>query len=122
MAGEGHSRECLVARPRPGDHALNRSPDEPRPIGTTHDVTRRVLFRWKKGDAHDVETAGYHLDIPIQRINELVRGKRRISPETAWLSDGAPGTTPEFWINLQTNHDLVKGRPKRKVRQVAAAG
>ena len=41
-----------------------------------------------------------HLDIPVQRINELVRGKRGVTPETAWLLAGALGTTPEFWINL----------------------
>lgn len=63
-----------------------------------------------------------HLDIPVQRINELVRGKRGVTPETAWLLAGALGTTPEFWINLQANHDLVRNRPKRKVRQLAAAG
>ena len=63
-----------------------------------------------------------HLDIPVQRINELVRGKRGVTPATAWLLAGALGTTPEFWINLQANHDLVRNRPKKKVRQLAAAG
>ena len=62
-----------------------------------------------------------HLDIPVQRINELVRGKRGVTPETAWLLAGALGTTPEFWINLQSNHDLVRNRPKKKVRQLAVA-
>lgn len=63
-----------------------------------------------------------HLDIPVQRINELVRGKRGVTPETAWLLAGALGTTPELWITLQANHDLVRNRPKKKVRQLAAAG
>ena len=63
-----------------------------------------------------------HLDIPVQRINELVRGKRGVTPETAWLLAGALGTTPEFWINLQANHDLARNRPTKKVRQLAAAG
>ncbi len=63
-----------------------------------------------------------HLDIPVQRINALVRGKRGVTPETAWLLAGALGTTPEFWINLQANHDLVRNRPKKKVRQLAVAG
>ena len=62
-----------------------------------------------------------HLEIPVQRIKELVRGKRGVTPETAWLLAGALGTTPEFWINLQANHDLVRNRPKKKVRQLAAA-
>ncbi len=26
-----------------------------------------------------------HLGIPIQRVNELIRGKRGVTPETAWL-------------------------------------
>ncbi len=63
-----------------------------------------------------------HLGVPVQRINELVRGKRGVTSETAWLLAGALGTTPEFWINLQTNHDLARNRPRKKVRQLAAAG
>lgn len=61
-----------------------------------------------------------HLKVPVQRINELVRGKRGVTPETAWLLAGALGTTPEFWLNLQVNHDLVRARPAREVRQLAA--
>lgn len=60
-----------------------------------------------------------HLGIPVQRVNELVRGKRGVTPETAWLLAGALGTTPEFWLNLQTNHDLMKSRPSRRVRQLS---
>ena len=63
-----------------------------------------------------------HLDVPVQRINELVRGKRGVTSETAWLLAGALGTTPEFWVTLQANHDLVRNRPKKKVSQLAAAG
>lgn len=63
-----------------------------------------------------------HLDIPVQRVNELVRGKRGVTPETAWLLAGALGTTPEFWINLQSNHDLVRSRPKKKISHLAVAG
>lgn len=63
-----------------------------------------------------------HLGIPVQRVNELVRGKRGVTPETAWLLAGALGTTPEFWLNLQTNHDLAKARPTRQVHHLSAAG
>lgn len=62
-----------------------------------------------------------HLGVPVQRINELVRGKRGVTPETAWMLAGAFGTTPEFWLNLQTNYDLVRARPSRGVRQLAAS-
>jgi len=61
-----------------------------------------------------------HLGIPVQRINELVRGKRGVTPETAWLLAGAFGTTPEFWLNLQANHDLIRARAARKIRQLQA--
>jgi addiction module HigA family antidote len=63
-----------------------------------------------------------HLGVPVQRINELVRGKRGVTPETAWLLAGAFGTTPEFWLALQTNHDLVRARPARTIQPLAAAG
>ena len=63
-----------------------------------------------------------HLGIPVQRVNELVRGKRGVTPETAWLLSQALDTTPEFWVNLQTTYDLARSRPVRPVRRVAAAG
>jgi len=56
-----------------------------------------------------------HLGVPVQRINELVRGKRGVTPETAWLLAQALNTTPEFWLNLQAAHDLALNRPGRKV-------
>lgn len=62
-----------------------------------------------------------HLGVPVQRINELVRGKRGVTPETAWLLAGAFGITPEFWLTLQANHDLVRARPTRTIRQLAPA-
>lgn len=63
-----------------------------------------------------------HLGVPVQRINELVRGKRGVTPETAWLLAGAFGTTPEFWVNLQAQHDLARARPTSKVRALSRAG
>ncbi len=63
-----------------------------------------------------------HLGVPEQRINELVRGKRGITPETAWLLSQALDTTPEFWINLQTAYDLARSRPAEPVQRLAAVG
>ena len=63
-----------------------------------------------------------HIGVPVQRVNELIRGKRGVSPETAWLLSQALGTTPQFWINLQTSHDLVRRRPKRTVRKLRQVG
>ncbi|MCE9634624.1 MAG: HigA family addiction module antidote protein [Planctomycetes bacterium] len=56
-----------------------------------------------------------HLGVPVQRINEIVRGRRGVSAATAWLFSQALGTTPEFWLTLQANHDLALSRPVKKV-------
>ena len=62
-----------------------------------------------------------HLGVPVQRINELVRGKRGVTPETAWLLSQALNTTPEFWLNLQSAFDLAVSRPAKKVRRLKRA-
>jgi len=61
-----------------------------------------------------------HLGVPIQRINELVRGKRGVTPETAWLLSKAFGTTPEFWMNLQVNYDLSSTSPPKGIKRLVA--
>ena len=62
-----------------------------------------------------------HIGVPVQRVNELVRGKRGVTPETAWLLAQALGTTPEFWVSLQASHDLARNRPRRKIGRLAEA-
>jgi len=62
-----------------------------------------------------------HLGVPVQRVNELVRGKRGVTPSTAWLLAQALNTTPEFWSNLQAAHDLARSRPAAQVEPIAAA-
>jgi addiction module HigA family antidote len=52
------------------------------------------------------------LKVPLQRVNEIARGKRGVTPETALLFAAALRTSPEFWLNLQTSHDLVKARSR----------
>jgi addiction module HigA family antidote len=59
-----------------------------------------------------------HIGVSVQRVNEIVRGKRGVTPETAWLLSQALGTTPEFWLNLQNNYDLSSNRPERSVARL----
>ena len=40
------------------------------------------------------------------RIERLVRGQQAITADTALRLARVFGTTPQFWINLQTDHDL----------------
>lgn len=60
------------------------------------------------------------LTIPLNRVNELVRGKRGITPETALLLAGYFKNSAEFWMNLQTAHDLTRTRHEMRKRPVAA--
>jgi addiction module HigA family antidote len=46
------------------------------------------------------------LDVPVQRVNTLINGKRGITAETALLLAKRLKTTPEFWMNLQAAWDL----------------
>ncbi len=41
-----------------------------------------------------------------QKINDIVRGKRGITAETALRLAAVLGTTPEFWMGLQSQYDL----------------
>jgi addiction module HigA family antidote len=63
-----------------------------------------------------------HVGVPVQRVNELVRGKRGVTPETAWLLAQAFETTPDFWLNLQAAYDLARTRPERTIPPLKSAG
>lgn len=43
---------------------------------------------------------------PQSAISDIVHGKRAISVEMAWLLSKALGTTPQFWLNLETAYQL----------------
>jgi addiction module HigA family antidote len=49
------------------------------------------------------------------RISEIIRGKRSISIDTALRLSKFFGTTPEFWINIQTQYDM-----ENKKEEIAA--
>ena len=46
------------------------------------------------------------LNVPRPRLNEVVRGRRSVSTDTALRLARYFGTSPEFWINLQVRYDL----------------
>lgn len=50
------------------------------------------------------------LRVPPQRLHEIVRGNRAITPETALRLGRYFGNEPEFWLNLQTQYDLAQIR------------
>ncbi|MCT1447123.1 HigA family addiction module antitoxin [Brevibacterium casei] len=46
------------------------------------------------------------IGVPPRRINEIVHGKRGITADTALRLAKYFGTSPEFWINLQSHYEL----------------
>jgi addiction module HigA family antidote len=50
------------------------------------------------------------IGVPARRINEIVHGKRSISPDTALRLSRALGTSDRFWLNLQNRYDLDVAR------------
>ncbi len=48
--------------------------------------------------------------VPYQRVNEIVNGRRGITPSTALRLARYLGTSPDFWLNLQLRWDLYHAR------------
>jgi addiction module HigA family antidote len=52
------------------------------------------------------------LDVPLPRVNDIVREKRAISPEMAVLLSAYFGTSDGYWMNLQAHYDLEMARDR----------
>jgi addiction module antidote protein, HigA family len=52
------------------------------------------------------------LAVPAPRINEILNGRRGITADTALRLARYFGTTPEFWMNLQSAYELRLARAK----------
>ncbi len=56
------------------------------------------------------------IHVPYQRINELVNGKRGITPSTALRLGRYFGTSAGFWMNLQLRWDLYRAQKREAPR------
>jgi antitoxin HigA-1 len=62
------------------------------------------------------------LHVPAPRVNEIVRERRGITADTALRLGRYFGTTPQFWLNLQSAYDLRRAEiaaGRRIEREVA---
>ena len=48
--------------------------------------------------------------VPYQRVNEIVNGRRGVTPSTALRLSTYFGTSTDFWLNLQLRWDLDHAR------------
>jgi addiction module HigA family antidote len=67
------------------------------------------------------------IGVPPRRINEIAKGQRAITADTALRLGRYFGVSAQFWLNLQTHYDLEREeqrlgrRLKREVKVLAAA-
>jgi antitoxin HigA-1 len=59
------------------------------------------------------------LHVSYPRINELIHGKRGVTPDTALRLAKLFGTSPEFWLNGQLAWDLFQAMHSAKMLDVA---
>ena len=83
-----------------------------------------IILREQYLDEMGLTSAAFaeHLRIPPADVEELLLGLRAVTPETAWLLSQALDTSPEFWLNLQAQHDLAVDRPSHSVEPLLKAG
>lgn len=62
---------------------------------------------WTQGDFAEITGR------PLQAINEIIAGKKSITPETAILFAEALGTSPELWLNLESAYRLDLLSPEK---------
>ena len=59
------------------------------------------------------------IQVPYQRVNEIVRGRRGVTPSTALRLAKFFGVSPGFWVNLQLRWDLYQAQ-EREAEQLEA--
>ncbi len=52
------------------------------------------------------------IHVPITRISQIIKGKRRITADTALRLSKFFGTTTQFWMGLQNDYDLEEKKEK----------
>jgi addiction module HigA family antidote len=66
------------------------------------------------------------IDVPANRISQIVRGRRSVTGDTAIRFGLALGTSPEMWLHLQARYELEKAQDevepdiKKKIKPVVA--
>lgn len=51
-----------------------------------------------------------HIDVPRTRIERLVKGETGVTVDTALRLSKAFGTTPDYWLNMQTNYEIANAK------------
>lgn len=74
-----------------------------------------LLEEFMKPLGISINALARELHIPVSRVSKIVNGGRDITPDTALRAARYFGTSPEFWLNLQTRYDLLTAKPTEKI-------
>ncbi len=69
-----------------------------------------LLEEFLKPNNISQEQLSRDIDVPKSRISNIVHGQRAITTDTALRLSAYFGTTPEFWLNLQSEYELRLAR------------
>jgi addiction module HigA family antidote len=58
------------------------------------------------------------LDVPANRLTEIMRGTRDVTADTAIRLGRYFNTDPRFWLNLQAAHDLSKAEKANSYKKI----
>lgn len=89
--------------------------DKNLPIITPGEI---LLEEFMKPNNVSQNRLGRDLAVPAQRINDIVRGRRAITTDTALRLAEYFGTTPQFWLNLQMQYDIRKAQEDETVERI----
>jgi addiction module HigA family antidote len=59
------------------------------------------------------------LGVSFPRLNEIIRGKRSVTPDTALRLAQVLGTSADFWLGLQSDWDLWHALRSKEAREIA---
>jgi addiction module HigA family antidote len=81
----------------------------PREVPLSHPGTI-LLEDWLKPLGISQYALARAIDVPPRRINEIVKGLRGITVDTALRLGAFFGTDAQSWVNLQTHYDTEQAR------------
>jgi antitoxin HigA-1 len=58
------------------------------------------------------------IGVSYPRVNEIIDGKRGITPSTALRLSRLFGTTPQFWLNLQQAFELYETKHSKQAKEI----
>lgn len=58
------------------------------------------------------------LGIPFQRVNQIVRGRRSLTPDSALRLSRLFGTSVDFWLNLQLACDVYDAEHSERAQEI----